>query len=149
VGQLCSFFSVSRSTLTIADVLQYYATDSQDHLTHQSGTDVDVRNAFVNDGRLANSADGNFRAIYDSWPVFGYGVDLGWIGASPVSTLFSLGLCQDEAIQFLGADGLTVIPSLWKSYFADDLAAVSGNILLSIETPTQQSLLAFTMRASD
>jgi hypothetical protein len=34
-------------------------------------------------------------------------------------------LCQDKAVQFLGADGLTVLPSLWKSYFADDLEALT------------------------
>lgn len=34
-------------------------------------------------------------------------------------------MCQDEAIQFLGMDGLTVLPSLWKSYFANDLAALT------------------------
>lgn len=45
--------------------------------------------------------------------------------ASTVSTLFSLGLCQDEAVQFLGADGLTVLPSLWKTFFADDLEALT------------------------
>lgn len=57
--------------------------------------------------------------------MFGYGVDLGSVGATSVSTLFSLGMCQDEAIQFLGMDGLTVLPSLWKSYFANDLAALT------------------------
>jgi hypothetical protein len=39
--------------------------------------------------------------------------------------LFSVGLCQDDAIQFLGAGGLRNVPSLWKSYFGDDLGALS------------------------
>jgi hypothetical protein len=42
-----------------------------------------------------------------------------------VSTLFSLGLCQDDAVQFLGADGLVTLPSLWKGYFADDIDALT------------------------
>jgi hypothetical protein len=57
--------------------------------------------------------------------VFGYGVYLGQVGSTPVSTLFSLGLCQDEAVQFLGADGLVTLPSLWKSYFLDDIDALT------------------------
>ncbi|KAF1357478.1 DUF1793-domain-containing protein [Lizonia empirigonia] len=103
----------------------YYATDAKKGVTYQSGADNDVRGAFVSDGKLASSNDSNFRAINDNWPVFGYGIDLGSVGATSVSTLFSLGLCQDEAIQFLGMDGLTVLPSLWKSYFANDLAALT------------------------
>ncbi|KZM27291.1 catalytic [Ascochyta rabiei] len=103
----------------------YYVTDAKNGVSYQSGADGNVRGAFVTGGKLANLNDTNFRAINSTWPVFGYGVDLGSIGASPVSTLFPLGLCQDESIQFLGAEGVTVLPSLWKSYFADDLAALS------------------------
>lgn len=81
--------------------------------------------AFKNDGKLTNSKDTNFRAIQDSWPAFGYAVELGKVGSNSTSTLFSIGLCQEDAIQFLGANGLTNLPSLWRSYFADEVAAVS------------------------
>lgn len=94
-------------------------------MTYQSGADDDVRGAFTSSGQLKNSNDTNYRAINNAWPVFGYGIDLGAVKESTVSTLFSLGLCQDKAVQFLGADGLTVLPSLWKSYFADDLEALT------------------------
>ena len=47
------------------------------------------------------------------------------VGATPKSQLFTIGLCQDDAIQFLGAKGLTTLQSLWKSYFGSDLAALS------------------------
>jgi hypothetical protein len=57
--------------------------------------------------------------------VFGHAVELGSVGSSATSTLFTIGLCQDASIQFLGKDGLTVLHPLWKSYFGDDLAAVS------------------------
>ncbi|KAF1957920.1 DUF1793-domain-containing protein [Byssothecium circinans] len=102
----------------------YYATDA-DGLTYQSGSDLDVRGAFASNGKLADTKDSNFRAINNNWPVFGYAVDLGSVGASIRSILFSIGLAQDLAIQFLGANGQTTIPSLWKSYFNDDLAALS------------------------
>ncbi|KAF2468830.1 glutaminase GtaA [Lindgomyces ingoldianus] len=103
----------------------YYATDSAESLTYQSGPDNDVRGAFATGGKLANSKDSNFRAISSNWPVFAHAVNLGSVGSSATSTLFSIGLCQEEAIQFLGKDGLAVLPSLWKSYFSDDLAALS------------------------
>ncbi|KAJ4990839.1 glutaminase [Stagonosporopsis vannaccii] len=101
----------------------YYAADSRNAVTYQSGADDDVRGAFVARGRLKSSNDTNYRAINDHWPIFGYAIELGRVGPSAVSTLFSLGLYQDEAIQFVGADGLTVLPSLWTDYFADDLEA--------------------------
>ena len=115
----------SASVIAIANSIQYYATDAKNGVKHQSGADNDVRGGFVSNGKLTNTSDSNFRAINDTWPVFGYSVDLGSVGASTISTLFSLGLCQDESIQFLGKNGMTILPSLWKSYFVDDLTALS------------------------
>ncbi|KAF1968192.1 DUF1793-domain-containing protein [Bimuria novae-zelandiae CBS 107.79] len=104
----------------------YYTTDTKDGLTYQSGSDKEVRSAFASNGELANTQDTNFRAINSDWPVFGYAVDLGTIGgALPVSTLFSIGLYQEEAIQFLGKEGNTTLSSLWTDYFVDDVAALS------------------------
>ncbi|CAO2655195.1 Nn.00g102590.m01.CDS01 [Neocucurbitaria sp. VM-36] len=103
----------------------YYATDSVDGLTYKSGPDGEVRGAFNKTGKLDNSKDTRFRKINDDWPVFGYAMDLGKVGSEPKSNLFTIGLCQDDAIQFLGANGLKTLPSLWKSYFNDDLAALS------------------------
>lgn len=84
-----------------------------------------MRGAFNDNGKLDNSKDNNFRAISDAWPVFGYAMDFGKVGSETKSILFTIGLCQDDAISFLGADGLTNLPSLWKSYYNDDLAALS------------------------
>jgi len=103
----------------------YWATDQVDGLTFQSGRDVDVRGAFSSNGSLANTKDSNYRAIQSNWPVFGFAVDLGSVGASGASTLFTIGLAQRDAVQFLGAKGVVALPALWTSYFNDDLAAVS------------------------
>jgi hypothetical protein len=84
-----------------------------------------VREAFKDNGKLDDGEDAGFRAINSDWPVFGYAVDMGAVGSDTKSQLFTIGLCQNEAIQFLGADGSTTLPSLWKSYFSDDLAALS------------------------
>lgn len=95
-------------------------------MTYQSGSDKDVRGAFVAGGKLANTKDTNFRPINQDWPIFGYAVDLGTVGdAYDAATLFSIGLYQQEAVQFNGKDGNVTLPSLWTSYFDDDVAAVS------------------------
>ncbi|CAF9939885.1 MAG: hypothetical protein HETSPECPRED_002085 [Heterodermia speciosa] len=103
----------------------YWATDNVDSLTHQSGSDVQVRSAFRNTGALANTNDNNFRAINDSYPTFGFAVGLGKVGSAPVSTLFTLGHAQEQAIQFDGANGNVSLPALWTSYYATELDALS------------------------
>jgi hypothetical protein len=102
----------------------YYATDATNSLTYQSGPDTVVHGAFTRSGKLANSKDTNYRAINSNWPVFGFAVDLGSLGSSAVNTLFSLGLCQTQGIQYDGKNGIVSLPSLWTSYFSDDLAVV-------------------------
>lgn len=103
----------------------YYATDDSADLTFQSGPDVDVRAQFTTKGVLANSKDTNFRAINQDYPTFAFAVNLGDVSSTPVSTLFTLGLAQEQAVQFDGAQGDVVVPSLWTSYYSSDLAALS------------------------
>ena len=103
----------------------YWATDNTANLTFQSGADVDVRGSFTTKGALANTNDTNFRAINEDYPTFGFAVDLGSVDAADVSTLFTLGLAQESAIQFDGADGVVSVPSLWTSYHATGLDALS------------------------
>jgi len=102
----------------------YWATDSVQGLTWQSGQDVVVRGNFINSGSLPNIADSNFRPIQEDWPVFGFARDLGSLGATPVTTLFTIGLIQQEAVQFVGANGLEQLPSLWTSYWDNDVEAM-------------------------
>ncbi|KAK8233958.1 glutaminase GtaA [Phyllosticta capitalensis] len=102
----------------------YYATDSGDGVTYQIGQDTVVRGSFTSGGKLNNQVDDNYRVISNNWPVFGFAKNLGSVGTTPASALFSVGLCQQEAIQFLGAQGTVSLPSLWTSYFPDDIAAL-------------------------
>ncbi|KAJ5210815.1 hypothetical protein N7491_010626 [Penicillium cf. griseofulvum] len=103
----------------------YWATDNSKGMTYQSGADTEVRGQFAKNGKLTNGRDTNFRAISSAWPVFGFSSDLGSVGPSSVGTLFSLGLTQDNAIQYEGASAYGPVPSLWKSYFNTELAALS------------------------
>lgn len=103
----------------------YWATDANDGMTYQSGAHADVRGQFSKNGKLTNDGDTKFRAISKDWPVFGFASDLGTVKSSPVSTLFSLGLTQDDAIQYEGSSSYGAVPSLWKSYFETEVSAVS------------------------
>lgn len=107
-----------------------------------------MRGAFLNEGVLPNTKDTNFRAVQDNWyvtmgsptivfllrsdtnsfcrPVFGFSSDLGSVGSSTVSTLYTLGMTQDGAINLLGeGSDLTTYPALWQSYFDSAVDAVS------------------------
>ncbi|KAF2091372.1 glutaminase GtaA [Saccharata proteae CBS 121410] len=103
----------------------YYATDSVSNLTYQSGADNTVRGQFEDNGVLPNSQDSDYRAINDDYPVFGFAKDLGSLSSSSVSTLFTIGLCQEDAVQFDGASGVVPLKSLWTSYFSSDIDALS------------------------
>ncbi|KAJ5220115.1 hypothetical protein N7468_009319 [Penicillium chermesinum] len=103
----------------------YWATDAVNSMTYQSGADTTVRGQFSQHGKLSNSGDTNYRAISNSWPVFGFASDLGSVGSSSASTLFSIGLTQDEAVQFEGTSTYAPVPSLWKSYFSTDEDALT------------------------
>lgn len=102
----------------------YWATDAVQGLTWQSGQDVIVRGNFMSNGSLPNTADPNFRPIQQDWPVFGFAKNLGSVGATPVTTLFTIGLSQQQAIQFVGANGLETLNSLWTSYWSNDTGAM-------------------------
>lgn len=101
----------------------YYVTDNVATLSYQSGADVDVRGQFINNGFLDDTSDTNYRAINDRYPVFGFAKDLGNITSS-VDTLWMITLNQEIAIQFEAPQGNVSLPSLWKSFFPDDLDAV-------------------------
>ncbi|KAF2861318.1 GTA glutaminase A [Piedraia hortae CBS 480.64] len=103
----------------------YYTTANTNKVTHRSGADTDVRGQFINKGILDNSADTKYRAINNRWPVMGFAVDLGRVAKSSVNTVFQLSLHQDQCIQFQGAKDYTPLPCLWKSYFSNDVDAVS------------------------
>ncbi|PVH87153.1 glutaminase GtaA [Cadophora sp. DSE1049] len=102
----------------------YWATKNSDKLTYQSGADVDVRGAFQSNGKLANAKDTNYRPINQDYPVFGFSVDLGTVTGS-VNTLYTIGLTQEQAIQFDGATGVVPLASLWTSYFSSETEALS------------------------
>lgn len=72
--------------------------------TYQTGADVVLRAQFINNGKLSNTFDTNFRAISNNWPVFGLVHDLGTITASKAPAVFSIGHVRDPAIRYIVAN---------------------------------------------
>lgn len=102
----------------------YWATDNVTGLSHQSGSDIEVRRAFTSTVKLSNTEDNNFRPIKQSYPTFGFAVGLGAVASTPIHTLFTLGHAQEQAVQFNGAQGVVAVPTLWKGYYNTELDAV-------------------------
>ena len=69
--------------------------------TWQTGQDVVVRAQFINNGALANTADTNFRAVSDDWPVFAFAHDLGSVTTATDPTLYVVGHIRDPAILYI------------------------------------------------
>ncbi|KAK7064805.1 DUF1793-domain-containing protein [Favolaschia claudopus] len=81
----------------------YYATLNGKGVTAQIGRDSVVRAQFLNNGVLSTVKDNNFRAISDSWPVFGLAKDLGKVGSSAADVTFAIGHIRDPAIKYVVA----------------------------------------------
>lgn len=63
-----------------------------------------VRAQFIQNGKLANSRDTNFRAVSDDWPVFGLAHDLGTVSGTSPTVVYAVGHVRDPAIQYIVAD---------------------------------------------
>ena len=72
-------------------------------------------------------AESEFKSLEltTSRPVFAFSHDLGKVEGGDVERVFTLGLVQDQVINFAGQSRqLTPLPGLWSSYYKDDMAAV-------------------------
>ncbi|KAF2675248.1 DUF1793-domain-containing protein [Microthyrium microscopicum] len=107
----------------------YYTTDKTDEMTYQAAADTIARSTFANNGQLPNTVDSRYRNIDDNWPVFAFAKDFGKLGGVQKRALFSIGLYQDNAAQFVGSNGLQVLKSYWKTFWdkASDAVAFFHN----------------------
>ncbi|THV08425.1 DUF1793-domain-containing protein [Dendrothele bispora CBS 962.96] len=85
----------------------YYSTLNQSSgLTYQTGPDVDLRALFINQGKLNNTQDSNFRAISDNFPVFAYAHDVGTVNTFTTDpVVYSVGFVRDPAVEYIVANG--------------------------------------------
>ncbi|ESK94383.1 glutaminase, partial [Moniliophthora roreri MCA 2997] len=106
----------------------FYSTPNTVGATFQTGADVTVRAQFINNGRLPNTQDTNFRAISNNWPVFALAHDLGNVGSgSTAPVVFSVGHIRDPAIQYVVRGGSLQNRSLYFwSQFSSPAALISS-----------------------
>ncbi|KAK0616291.1 hypothetical protein B0T14DRAFT_434788 [Immersiella caudata] len=105
----------------------YLSTNSGDGMTWQIGEDNVVRSHFKENKALANNQDTQFRAVGDRWPVFALSHDITVEKGGVPEKVFTLGLVQDQVINFAGhSQALRPIPGLWSSYWADEREAVAA-----------------------
>jgi hypothetical protein len=96
--------------------------------TFQTGQDVVVRAQFINNGKLANSQDTQFRAVSDRWPVFAFAQDLGNVQSATSPVVVAIGHVRDPAVEYIVANGARQNRSLFFwSQFATVKDAVSGH----------------------
>jgi hypothetical protein len=105
----------------------FYSTVNSAGATFQSGADVTVRAQFINNGKLPNTQDTNFRAVSNNWPVFGLSHDLGTIKSATAPVVFSVGHIRDPAIRYIVANGALQSRSLFFwSQFSTPAAVISS-----------------------
>lgn len=96
----------------------FLSTASDDTVTWKSGADTIVRGQFVDTQKLDSTADTNFRAVNDDWPVFAFAKDFSDVSSDEKDVLFTIGLAQDVIVNFQGAgDGPTATTGIWKSVY--------------------------------
>ena len=121
IGMLANGRTFSGSMLNCSP--RFYATNNSDTLTHQQGSDESVRSTFLGNGFLNNTLDTNYRAINDSYPVFGFAYDFGNV-TTPQDNVWAIALAQEEAVQFEGAQGNQTVNSLWTQFYPKDTDAL-------------------------
>lgn len=97
----------------------YYSTANTDSLTYQTGQDVVVRAQFINNGKLANTEDTDYRAVSNDWPVFAFAKNLGTVTSTATSpVVFTIGHVRDPAIQYITANDVMQARSVyfWTSF---------------------------------
>ena len=100
--------------------------------TYQTGEDVVVRAQFINNGKLANTQDTQFRAVSDRWPVFAFAQDLGNVQAATSPVVVAIGHVRDPAIQYIVKGGALQNRSLFFwSQFSSVNAAVRTRLTLT------------------
>ena len=73
-----------------------------------------ARAQFLNNGKLPNTRDTNFRAIDSSWPVFALSQDLGTVTTSTSPVVFTIGHVRDPAIAYIIANGVVQSRSIYS-----------------------------------
>ncbi|KAI0744978.1 DUF1793-domain-containing protein [Earliella scabrosa] len=103
----------------------FHATVNSQGTTYQSGIDTELRAVFINNTRLMNTLDTDFRGISDQWPVFAFAHDLGSVTAPSDPVVYAVGHVRDPVVQYVTVNGIMQDRS---SYFWTEYGSVADGI---------------------
>ena len=97
-------------------------------MTWQVGEAGVLRALFQTNGAMNNSADTQFRAISDRWPVFAYAHDLGTVGTTKSTpVVYAIGLVRDPLVQI---QNLQNVNTMRSPYYVTRYGSVPGMVRL-------------------
>ncbi|CAE6416192.1 unnamed protein product [Rhizoctonia solani] len=102
----------------------YLAANRTDGTTWQTGQDTVLRDLFLKSGALANSADAQFRAVSDRWPIMAIAQNLGAVTTQAQVATFVLGHSRDPAIDYFSEVGRQQRSLYFRSKFSSEADAV-------------------------
>ncbi|KAI0737544.1 DUF1793-domain-containing protein [Daedaleopsis nitida] len=79
----------------------YHSTLNTQGATYQIGEDIVVRAQFLNNSKLLNTIDKQFRSISDRWPVLAFAKDFGTIMQSDAPAVFAVGHIRDPVVKYI------------------------------------------------
>jgi hypothetical protein len=120
------------------DGVVYHATLLSDSMTWRTGSDVNSRDRFIQQGNLENSKDSNFRNINDAFPVMALAVDLGNVQKITKPTVWAVGKARDPAIIYKGASGQQERSSYFRSKY-DSISDAIDDFLLDYDNAKQRA----------
>ena len=84
---------------------------------------------FINNTRLMNTLDTDFRGISDQWPVFAFAHDLGSVTAPSDPVVYAVGHVRDPVVQYVTVNGIMQDRS---SYFWTEYGSVADGVRVFI-----------------
>ncbi|KAF9075381.1 hypothetical protein BDP27DRAFT_1380628 [Rhodocollybia butyracea] len=121
------------------DAVAYHVTASGSNVTYQTGSDLDVRSLFLNNGSLANTQDLTYRSIKNSWPVFAFCNDLGNILSTNEPVVWAIGLVRDGDIVYSTPSGnQTRRPYFFTKY--QDVPSAMSDFLSDASNALQRAI---------
>ncbi|TFL06559.1 hypothetical protein BDV98DRAFT_588814 [Pterulicium gracile] len=106
------------------DGATYYAIQLSNNLSWRTGADMVTRGHFIDNGRLPNTLDDDFRKLKDAFPVMALSVDLGPVRALTEPAVWAVGKTRDPSINFQGESGLQERSSYFRSTYANMSIAI-------------------------
>ncbi|KAJ4395919.1 hypothetical protein N0V93_000135 [Gnomoniopsis smithogilvyi] len=103
----------------------FFSTSDDDGLTWEIAEDTVVRPQFTSNQTLLDTEDTNYRAINSDWPTFGFAKDLGSVSSTSASVLFTIGVSQDDIINFAETSSTgNTMTALWKTAYSSAVDAM-------------------------